>query len=98
MTQSFVDMILVALVGKVATFQTVVMMAMKNKIDLATGIAVGSSLQIVLLVAMISVFSRYLFGAPRISFSPRSKWGRSRYLCWLSVLSQWMASRTGGKA
>jgi Ca2+:H+ antiporter len=36
-------------------------MAMKNKMDLALGIAVGSSLQIALFVAPILVFSSYAF-------------------------------------
>jgi len=57
-------MILVALVGKAAEHSTAVLMAMKNKMDLAFGIAVGSSLQIALLVAPVLVFTSYLVGAP----------------------------------
>lgn len=64
MTQLFVGVILVALVGNAAEHSTAVMVAMKNKMDLALGIAVGSSLQIALLVAPILVFTSYLFGAP----------------------------------
>lgn len=64
MTQLFVGVILVALVGNAAEHSTAVMVAIKNKMDLALGIAVGSSLQIALLVAPILVFSSYLFGAP----------------------------------
>ena len=40
------------------------MVALKNKMDLAYGIAVGSSLQIALLVAPLLVFASYLFGTP----------------------------------
>ena len=40
------------------------MVAMKNNMDLALSIAVGSSIQIALLVAPILVFASYLFGAP----------------------------------
>ena len=40
------------------------MVAMKNKMDLAYGIAVGSSLQIALLVAPLLVFASYFFGTP----------------------------------
>ncbi|HSB43960.1 MAG TPA: calcium/proton exchanger [Nitrospira sp.] len=64
LTQLFVGVILVALVGNAAEHSTAVMMAMKNKMDLALGIAVGSSLQIALLVAPVLVFASYLFGAP----------------------------------
>ncbi|MEK7337645.1 MAG: calcium/proton exchanger, partial [Nitrospirota bacterium] len=45
LTQVFVGVILVALVGNAAEHSTAVLMAMKNKMDLAYGIAVGSSLQ-----------------------------------------------------
>ena len=64
LTQLFVGVIVVALVGNAAEHSTAVMVAMKNKMDLALGIAVGSSLQIALLVAPILVFASYLFGTP----------------------------------
>ena len=64
MTQLFVGLILVALVGNAAEHSTAVMVALKNKMDLAFGIAVGSSLQIALLIAPILVFSSYAFGSP----------------------------------
>ncbi len=64
MTQLFVGVILVALVGNAAEHSTAVLVAMKNKMDLALGIAVGSSLQIALLVAPVLVFASYLFGEP----------------------------------
>ena len=64
LTQVFVGVILVALVGNAAEHSTAVMVAMKNNMELALGIAVGSSLQIALLVAPILVFCSYLFGTP----------------------------------
>jgi Ca2+:H+ antiporter len=64
LTQIFVGVILVALVGNAAEHSTAVMVAMKNKMDLALAIAVGSSLQIALLVAPVLVFCSYLFGTP----------------------------------
>ncbi|HMU56164.1 MAG TPA: calcium/proton exchanger [Nitrospira sp.] len=64
MTQLFVGVVLVALVGNAAEHSTAVMVAMKNKMDLALSIAVGSSLQIALLVAPLLVFASYLFGKP----------------------------------
>ena len=64
LTQVFVGVILVALVGNAAEHSTAVMVALKNKMDLAYGIAVGSSLQIALLVAPLLVFASYFFGTP----------------------------------
>ena len=64
LTQVFVGVILVALAGNAAEHSTAVVMAVKNKMDLAFGIAVGSSLQIALFVAPVLVFASYLFGAP----------------------------------
>jgi Ca2+:H+ antiporter len=64
LTQIFVGVILVAIIGNAAEHSTAVLAAMKNKMDLALSIAVGSSLQIALLVAPILVFSSYVFGTP----------------------------------
>jgi Ca2+:H+ antiporter len=60
-TETFVGVIIVAIVGNAAEHSTAVTMAMKNKMDLAIGIAVGSSLQIALFVAPVLVFASYLF-------------------------------------
>jgi Ca2+:H+ antiporter len=60
-TETFVGVIIVAIVGNAAEHSTAVTMALKNKMDLAFGIAVGSSLQIALLVAPILVLCSYLF-------------------------------------
>jgi len=71
LTQVFVGVILVALVGNAAEHSTAVLMAVKNKMDLAFGIAVGSSLQIALLVAPLLVFASYLTAQPLdLIFSP----------------------------
>lgn len=60
-TETFVGVIIVAIVGNAAEHSTAITMAMKNKMDLAIGIAVGSSLQIALFVAPVLVFASYLF-------------------------------------
>jgi Ca2+:H+ antiporter len=62
LTQVFVGVILVAIVGNAAEHSTAVMVALKNKMDLAYGIAVGSSLQIALLVAHVLVFASFSSG------------------------------------
>lgn len=60
-TETFVGVIIVAIVGNAAEHSTAVTMALKNKMDLALGIAVGSSLQIALFVAPVLVFASYAF-------------------------------------
>jgi len=64
MTEVFVGVILVAIVGNAAEHSTAVLVALKNKMDLAINIAVGSSLQIALFVAPLLVFVSYAFGQP----------------------------------
>lgn len=60
-TETFVGVIIVAIVGNAAEHSTAITMAMKNKMDLALGIAIGSSLQIALFVAPVLVFASYFF-------------------------------------
>lgn len=62
MTEVFVGVILVALVGNAAEHSTAVLMALKNKMDLSVNIAVGSSIQIALFVAPLLVFASYFVG------------------------------------
>jgi len=63
-TEVFVGVIVVAIIGNAAEHSTAVVMAMKNKMDLSLGIAIGSSLQIALFVCPVLVFTSYLFGRP----------------------------------
>ncbi len=63
MTKVFVGVILVAIIGNAAEHSTAVLMALKNKMDLALNIAVGSSIQIALFVAPVLVFLSYAIGA-----------------------------------
>jgi Ca2+:H+ antiporter len=63
-TETFVGVIIVAVIGNAAEHSTAVLMALKNKMDLSVGIAIGSSLQIALFVAPVLVFLSYLFGRP----------------------------------
>jgi Ca2+:H+ antiporter len=64
LTELFVGVIVVAIVGNAAEHSSAVLMAMKNKMDLTIGIAIGSSLQIALFVAPVLVFLSYAFGQP----------------------------------
>jgi len=63
-TEVFVGVIVVAIVGNAAEHSTAIVMAWKNKMDLSVGIAIGSSLQIALFVAPVLVFLSYCFGRP----------------------------------
>ena len=63
-SEMFVGVIVVAIVGNAAENSTAILMALKNKMDLSMGIAVGSSLQIALFVAPVLLFLSYVFGRP----------------------------------
>ncbi|HWS54789.1 MAG TPA: calcium/proton exchanger [Pyrinomonadaceae bacterium] len=64
LTEVFVGVIVVAIVGNAAEHSSAILMALRNKMDIAIGIAVGSSLQIALFVAPLLLFASYLFGTP----------------------------------
>lgn len=72
LTEVFVGVILVAIIGNAAEHSTAVLMAMKNKMDLALNIAIGSSLQIALFVAPVLIFASYLVpkGPMDLLFTP----------------------------
>ena len=63
-TEVFVGVIVVAIVGNAAEHSTAIVMAVKNKMDLSVGIAIGSSLQVALFVAPVLVFLSYFLGRP----------------------------------
>lgn len=63
-TEVFVGVIVVAVVGNAAEHSTAVLVAMRNKMDLSLGIAIGSSQQVALFVAPVLVFASYAFGRP----------------------------------
>lgn len=71
LTEVFVGVILVAIIGNAAEHSTAIIVALKNKMDLALNIAIGSSMQIALFVAPVLVFASYLFGTPmNLLFTP----------------------------
>jgi Ca2+:H+ antiporter len=63
-TDFFVGVVVVAIVGNAAEHASAVMMAKKDKMDLAIAIAAGSSAQVALFVAPVLVFASLLFGQP----------------------------------
>ena len=62
-SELFVGIILVPIIGNIAEHVVAIEVAQKNNMDLSMGIAVGSSLQIALLVAPLLVFISLLFPA-----------------------------------
>jgi Ca2+:H+ antiporter len=72
LTPVFVGVVVVATVGNAAEHSTAVLMAMRDRMDLALNIAIGSSIQIALFVAPLLVFLSYAPGrAPMdLRFTP----------------------------
>jgi Ca2+:H+ antiporter len=64
MSQTFIGIVFVAIVGGAAESGSAVAMARKNKMDLSVGIALGSCIQIALFVAPILILASY-FIAPQ---------------------------------
>lgn len=63
-SKTFIGLILIPIVGNAAEHATAVMVAMKNKMDLAMGVAIGSSIQIALLVTPFLVMFGWAIGQP----------------------------------
>lgn len=64
LTEVFVGVIVVAIIGNAAENSSAILMALRNKMDLSLGISLGSSLQIALFVAPFLIFASYAFGKP----------------------------------
>jgi Ca2+:H+ antiporter len=62
LSEFFVGVIVVAIVGNAAEHWVAVLVAMKNKMDLAVNIAIGSSAQIALFVAPVLVLASFFIG------------------------------------
>jgi Ca2+:H+ antiporter len=59
MSKIFVGVIIVAIIGNAAEHSTAVMAALKNRVNLSLGIAIGSSTQIALFVTPLLIFLIY---------------------------------------
>lgn len=69
LSEFFVGIILIPIIGNAAEHSTAIVMAMKNKMDIAVEIAIGSSLQIILFVAPVLIFLSQLFTPMSIVFN-----------------------------
>ncbi len=63
-SEFFIGIIIIPIIGNAAEHFAAVLMAAKNKVDLALEIAVGSSTQIALLVTPILIFVSFMLGTP----------------------------------
>jgi Ca2+:H+ antiporter len=64
LSEAFVGLILVPIVGNAAEHLVAVQLAARNKMEFSMVISLGSSLQVALFVAPLLVFLSRLFGAP----------------------------------
>ncbi|KAK3904214.1 Sodium/calcium exchanger protein-domain-containing protein [Staphylotrichum tortipilum] len=62
LSEAFIGLVLLPLVGNAAEHATAVRVALKNKMDLAVGVAVGSSIQIALFVTPLVVILGWAMG------------------------------------
>ena len=70
-SEFFIGIIVVPLVGNVAEHVVAVQAALKNKMELSMAVSVGSSLQIALFVAPVLVFLSVVMGNPMtLVFNP----------------------------
>jgi Ca2+:H+ antiporter len=62
LSQFFIGVIVVAIVGNAAEHWVAVLVAMKDKMDLSVNIAIGSSAQVALFVAPLLVMASFFIG------------------------------------
>ena len=99
MSELFIGVVIVAIIGNAAEHYSAVVMAARNQMDVAISIAVGSSTQIALFVAPTLVFLSYLIApAPMDLLFTVFEWSRSGSPCSQSRSSPMTARRTGWKA
>ena len=71
MSELFMGVIFIAIIGNAAEHATAIVMAKRDKMELALSIAIGSSIQIALLVAPVLVFISWMIGRPMsLVFTP----------------------------
>ena len=64
LSRVFVGLVLIPIIGNAAEHSSAVLMARKNRMDIAASIAIGSSVQVALVVAPVLVFVGWIFGHP----------------------------------
>jgi len=69
MSQIFIGIVFLAIVGGAAESGSAVALGAKNKVDMSVGIALGSSIQIALFIAPVLVFASYLIAPQPLELS-----------------------------
>ncbi|MBR3646018.1 MAG: calcium/proton exchanger [Lachnospiraceae bacterium] len=70
LSQMFVGLILIPIIGNAAEHSTAVVMAVKNKMDVAIEVSVGSTLQVILFVMPALVFISLIWTPMNLIFTP----------------------------
>jgi Ca2+/Na+ antiporter len=95
----FVGVFLVAILGNAAEHATAVAAAMKNRMDLSLSIAIGSSVQVALFVAPVLVLASLVVGPTPIDLAFPPAWSSPFFSRSSSpVRSRATAGRTGSRA
>ncbi|KAK9362746.1 Sodium/calcium exchanger protein-domain-containing protein [Lipomyces starkeyi] len=68
LSKTFIGLIIIPIVGNAAEHATAVIVAMKNKMELAIGVALGSSMQIALFLTPFMVILGWIIGQPMSLF------------------------------
>ncbi|KAK9377899.1 Sodium/calcium exchanger protein-domain-containing protein [Lipomyces chichibuensis] len=68
LSKTFIGLIIIPIVGNAAEHVTAVVVAMKNKMELAIGVALGSSMQIALFLTPFLVILGWIMGQPMSLF------------------------------
>lgn len=69
MSQTFIGLVFLAMVGGAAESGSAIAMARKNKMDLAMGILLGSCIQIALFIAPVLIIASYWVGPARLELA-----------------------------
>lgn len=69
MSQVFIGVVLLAIIGGAAESGSAIVVACRNKVDLSIGIALGSSIQIALFVTPVLVFASYFIAPAPLELS-----------------------------
>jgi len=90
LNDAFVGVFVVAILGNAAEHSTAVVAAMKDRMDLALSIAIGSSVQVALFVAPLLVLSSYAIGPTPMDFA------FSGGLVLTIILAVWISGQVAG--
>jgi Ca2+:H+ antiporter len=95
MTQAFVGFIVVALVGAAAEMASAFSGAVKNRLDLSVGIALGSASQIALFVAPVLVLVSYFIGPTPMNLQ---FWPGAVVMVFIAMLTASLVTNSGRSA